>query len=632
MPSTAPDDGTALDWAAMRSAAAGWLGRLTGSDRAAVGVVLVHLVPVAWLVVGGGLYLDDLRAQAYARGRSLWPFVVESNGTHLAPGARLVDWLQATYWPLQQWPATVLTLALHVALGAALWLLLRELVGPRPGAVVVLALGLLTPALVPMTAWFRQVLTTGSVLVCALLAVLAAVRFARDPGTRRLLLVVLPVAVGLLFSERALAAAAVAVATVVLLPTGRPLRRRVRFAVPLAVALGLLSAGYLAVYGRGDYDGGHTVGLTVADAGRLVWRAVVTGVVPALLGGPLAWRDSGPAFSVGGARPAFVVGAWVVVLLGALLAARRGGWRARVAGPALVALAYVLPVLAMVFVGRYAGFGPATGDDLRLYSDCAIALLVAAAVGVLGLRPATSGARSAARRSRPPNRTATAVVLVAVAVASVVSWNGFARQWHTNASPAYLSALDAGLDRVARFPASPPAVVMPTPVPDDVIPGWFEDELTTTDLVLLSHPGLQTSLADGPVLQVGPTGAVSTARPQTLGASSPPSSGYCGTSVPAAPAEPVTISLRDRVPYYRGMLLSVQVLTLSPTTLQLDVVSGDGGVHPASALVPATLDPGPHTLLVPVPFGADVGAVRVHPSSQHVCVPQVQVVAPRTGS
>lgn len=628
----AQDGPAPLDWAALRSGVADWSGRLTGPDRTAVGVVLVHLIPVAWLVTNGGLYLDDLRAQAYARGRSIWPFIIESNGTHLAPGARVVDWLQARYWPLEQWPATVMTLLLHLALGAALWLLLRELVGPRPGALVALALGILSPAVVPTTAWFRQMLTTGTVIVCSLFVVLAAVRYAKAPGMRRLSLVPLPLIIGLLFSERALATASATVVTVLLLTAG-PLRRRIVVAAPLTVVLMVITGVYLAVYARGSYDTGNVTDLTAEGALRMTWRAVVLGVVPALLGGPLAWRDSGPAFSVADTAAPMVVFAWVVVASGAFAAARQGGLRPRVLGPGLAALAYVVPVLAMVFVGRYSGFGAVTGDDLRLFSDCAIALLVAGTVAVLGVTTASPQHRRAtgrrARLAGPAVTAVTAVTAVAVAFASAVSWAGFADRWHTNASPTYLRTLDSELDRTSRLAASPPSAVVPTPVPDDVIPGWFEDELTTADLVLLTHPDQDTSLADGRLLAVDETGRLRPIVPVRLGSSAPPTRGYCGTSVPAAPAEPVTITLGDRLPYYRGMLLSVQVLTLRTTVLDVDVVDGNGTVRQARPVKPATLGPGPHTVLVPVPFGVDVTAVRVHPGAQRLCVPRVTVFAPR---
>ena len=91
----------------------------------ALRLVGLALLPVAALVTSGWLYIDDLRAQVYASGRPLWPFVVEFNNTHLAPSARTVDWLQARYAALEHWPAVVYTVVLHLALGLAIWWLLR---------------------------------------------------------------------------------------------------------------------------------------------------------------------------------------------------------------------------------------------------------------------------------------------------------------------------------------------------------------------------------------------------------------------------------------------------------------------------------------------------------------------------
>ena len=36
------------------------------------GLVTLHVFAVTWLVAGGGLYIDDIRAQAYAAGRTWW--------------------------------------------------------------------------------------------------------------------------------------------------------------------------------------------------------------------------------------------------------------------------------------------------------------------------------------------------------------------------------------------------------------------------------------------------------------------------------------------------------------------------------------------------------------------------------
>lgn len=95
----------------LREAVPARLGR-GSTPRTLIGLALVHVVAVTIVAASGDLHIDDIRAQAYAAGRTLWPFVIESNATHLAPGARLIDWVMATHWPLQHWPAVVITTAI----------------------------------------------------------------------------------------------------------------------------------------------------------------------------------------------------------------------------------------------------------------------------------------------------------------------------------------------------------------------------------------------------------------------------------------------------------------------------------------------------------------------------------------
>ena len=98
-------------------------------------VIALHVAAVTWLSAGGGLYIDDIRAQAYAAGRPFYPFVIESNRTHLAPGARTIDWFMARYAPLEHWPAVVITAltALLLAFEERCQGLSELLVGILPG-------------------------------------------------------------------------------------------------------------------------------------------------------------------------------------------------------------------------------------------------------------------------------------------------------------------------------------------------------------------------------------------------------------------------------------------------------------------------------------------------------------------
>ena len=149
------------------------------SGRAGALVVGLYVLAVGWLVAGGGLYIDDFRAQAYAAGRGIWPFIIESNRTHLAPGPRTVDWLMAQYAPLQHAPAVALSLMIAAGLGLAVWLVIRELTHRVVTAALGTALVLASPGLVPSAAWFRQALTTHVAVALGLFAIWATLRSVR---------------------------------------------------------------------------------------------------------------------------------------------------------------------------------------------------------------------------------------------------------------------------------------------------------------------------------------------------------------------------------------------------------------------------------------------------------------------
>ena len=150
-------------------------------DLAALVLGLASLVPLTWLLLRGSFYIDDLRAQSYAAGRAWWPFVVQSNGTHLTPGARTIDWLQVTFAPLDHGVAVAITVGIRALLLLGAWRLLRLLFGARWLLLVPFTIIATTPALVPPSAWYRQSITA---LVAALALVWATdqhLRWLREP-------------------------------------------------------------------------------------------------------------------------------------------------------------------------------------------------------------------------------------------------------------------------------------------------------------------------------------------------------------------------------------------------------------------------------------------------------------------
>ena len=607
---------------------------LRPADKAAMLLVLLHLLPVWWLVDGGGLYLDDLRAQAYARNQPFWSFIMSSNGTHLAPFPRTLDWLQATYLPLEHGPAVTVTLVVHLCLGLAGWLVLRELVGPRPAAVCALAILLLAPSVVSATAWYRQTLTTLTTITLVLAAQYAVLRCIRSSSWRWALGTVALLAVAMTFSERALAGCALVVTTALVVP-GPGWRQRWPRVVLVTAVLSALAAVYVAIYRSGPFDQGETGGLAAADFGRLVARSVGAGLVPAVFGGPWDWSPSGPALSIANPPVVLVIvanAAVAIELLRRLLDAQTR--RAALAGMAMAA-SYILPIEAFVFVGRYAGFGSVTGADLRLFADCGIVLTVSLALAFLGWRPADStemsSSRADARRLESTelrrNRAAAAVLALAVVVGGTLSWARFGDRWHTNQTTAYVEAMRGDLNRLTKF-ADETTTVLPGSIPDAVIPAWMQEEISTLDLVALLRPQTELAVGRSQTKLVGPEGRLETGRVRTVGSFDPGEDNFCHHVQRGGDPDPLTIDADTVVDYKRDELIQLGLLVNDEREVVVDIIDDGGAAHRLAWPEPRTLSRGPYTVRLRVPYGVSISAVRFAPSAVGMCVASVSAVTP----
>ncbi|WP_162254739.1 hypothetical protein [Phycicoccus sp. Root563] len=605
----------------------------TGTQRAAGVVIAAFVLATAYLVVPGGLYIDDFRAQAYATGRGIWPFIVESNRTHLSPGARTVDWLQATYWPLAHGPAAVVTLVVAAALGVALWRLLELLVPDRRAALVGLSLGLFGTSIVPALAWYRQALTTLVALTCVLVAVDAALRVVRGGRLTWAAVCVGATALGLCFSERALVVAVVAAAGVLLYSTSGPRLQRLRRALVLLAPLAGVNLLFLAFYGSGEYDHASTGSPSAAGFVASTMRSVFVNTVPGLLGGPLVWRTAGPTYSFATTPAWFVVVSLVAVAAVLLLAflvgrkrapsdTRERPWRVFV-----LVLSYVLPVYVLVYVGRVSRADVRSVDDLRLYSDVSVLLAVflAAALGAVltgrstaGTASTTSGATSA-RRTRRLAR-AGLVAALAVGVCFATSWSRFAVRWHTSTNTQYV-------DTLAKDLATNRAPIIPTPVPDSVVPAWVQPDFSSASLVALLHPDTETVRLDSTPRIVDRDGHLVTARLKAVATAINEREDFCGNGLLAG-SKTVTVRFANPVPYYRGALLQMRLL-VSDTTRVSATVTGDTGVSsPVVAHGSPELQRGPHMVAFPLPPNVRVSSLtlsRSRPDSG-VCITGASVV------
>jgi hypothetical protein len=172
--------------------------------------------------------------------------------------------------------------------------------------------------------------------------------------------------------------------------------------------------------------------------------------------------------------------------------------------------------------------------------------------------------------------------------------------------------------------------VVPGSVPASVIPGWVQADFSTGTLVRLLSPDTEMTLADGAVQMVGEDGRLVPARLQSVGtAVNAQSGGFCGNYL-AAGAGRATVDFRLAIPYYRSSLLRLRTIVSDTTTLHVTVVDEAGRSHAAPSLTTPRLQRGPHTLLVPVPYGVRVQSVEVTSTGENadVCIPRLGVVLP----
>jgi len=577
-------------------------------------VIALFVLASAYLIVPSGFYIDDFRAQAYAAGRGIWPFIIESNATHLAPGPRAMDWLQATVWPLERGPAVIFTLVVCALLGVAVWRLLTLLVTHRWVALAGLGLALFAPSIIPAIAWYRQTLTTLTGLVLILVAIDAGVRYFRGAPARWAYLACAAHAVGLCFSERAIVVpVTVAVAGLLLAPRVRPRLRLTRVALCVGPMV-VVNLAFLAFYGRGDYDHGGGGAPSVGGFLASTARSLFVNTIPSLLGGPTRWRPNGEAYSFANTPP-WLVGLGLVGTLVVVTAA----WRTRrdrasspLWRPLVVIASYVLPIYAILYVGRVSRAEITSVDDLRLFPDVGVFLAIGVALVVDAVVKAE---RKVAVRGL-------AAVAVLALVAGSVSWVGFANRWHRNSSSTYIEALRTDL-------ATNLAPVVPSPVPVTVVPNWVQPDFSTADLVAVLHPTTRTVVFDSAARLVGPDGHLVTGDLRRLDVAPDERKDFCRHALPAGQSS-ATINFTQAVPYYRGALLDLGVLVSDTTSITVKVADEAGAVSAPRPSVTPQMQRGPHRVLLPIAPDVRVKSLQITRSraSADVCLTTVMVVQP----
>jgi hypothetical protein len=611
----------------------------------------VHLVVLMIIVGRGSLYLDDLRAQAYALHQPFLSFIVGSNGTHFAPVPRILDWVQSRAFPLEHNPATVVTLVVRLLLAIAFWRLLRRLFGPRPATLVPFTILLFTPVLLPATTWYRQSITVVACTVAIVWAFDAQLRWILDRRRLALVEIVLVTAVGVCCYEKAAAIPVILLgATFTLFGAGpaRPgrsrlstgLRRPVRAGLAGGGASALVVVAFLVIYRSGPYDQGASSSSrpSIADVIHLAWETSAHQVVPMLFGGPYHWSYPTPYAGTAQLGTTAVVFSLIVAALLLAVALRRGFERTlRAIG---LLLCWVLPSVAIVAVGRFDQLELLLANAARLWADLVPGFLLSGALAVLPWRvgvlrsgperpddAVAAPSAPVADRGGPVEITvpviATGLAMAIILGGSAVSSWSYASKWWDNPTGTWISNARASLAGAEPYPR-----VLATPLPEDVMPAWVSSQLpTSAPLLLLLRSDIRFHDGDGPAKVMNAGGERVAYLPAVV--SSTKVSKLCLANIPVGGTRPVTVKLPTVAYYVPGAQVEVGVLLAETTKVEVNVVTPTGKVLSPERFSDDALPSGPHTLRFPVPLGQAVRSVQVRTAAtQAGCLAYARIWAP----
>ncbi|MDQ1647865.1 MAG: hypothetical protein QOJ50_4049, partial [Cryptosporangiaceae bacterium] len=455
--------------------------RWSGPDRMAAALIALHLAVLAWASLPGSFLADDLIRSSEAAGSGLtWKYLTWDVFGHLAPGYRLVFWLQVRIVPLNHDATVALVLLLQGCVGALAWSVIRSLSGRSYRSLLPLVVYLFSALALPSLLWWASALN----LIPCHLALLAATRWhlqsVRTGRLRPAVYAALAIAGGLLFWEKtALALVELPLLTFAVLPGG--VRERIagvaarwRQWLLYALPVGLFAIPYLLAGSPYQSPSLHVSLAGVAKlTGTMAWR----GLLPGLVGGPLDWtRFLQSYFSVSNAPD---VMSWLglagvaAVLVAALRQRSRPGTLVL-----LVAIPFLVTALLTVFAraqGDEAGgvfvlkaYQPAP-LDYRYLSDLLVPVAIAIALAVSPGR-ARPGARTAAIAARVRPSMLAPIAAGVVMLVSLTSAIAYRDSWRQNPAGAYLANAKATLPRSS--PGSAPAMY-DNPVPELVMsPLW----------------------------------------------------------------------------------------------------------------------------------------------------------------
>jgi hypothetical protein len=430
--------------------------------QVSLGMFAVQLAFRGYAAYGGFYVLDDYNFIARMGHFGLGPSTAGRiyNG-HVMPAGMYLSWFNQVLAPWRWWlPATEL-LVLQLVADLAMLRLLLVMCGRRPGILPPLALFVFSVISLEGSVWWAAGINALPYEIALLLALTSHLHYLRSGRLRHAWAANGWIAVGLLFYEKsALIYLLIAAVTLCWFAEGYGWRRvasAARGRTPaLAVYLGTgaVYVGLYATAGR-DFGVGKATTFPTFDVARSL---VLHEYLPALVGGPLQWRQFG-LFSAAAPGDAVLLASLVVIVLVLNELARH---RSRVARALVLPVVFTVANLVLVLLTQRLADDSAFVFDYRFQGEMAAISAIALATMTMPIPGATT---SSARRSpselldHRARVTALVAVTSALALFSTVGWT---RIWHSDTR---------AQDWVQTVTRSLDDATAPVPLVDRVVPG-----------------------------------------------------------------------------------------------------------------------------------------------------------------
>ena len=426
---------------------------------AAYGLIGLHLILKAWVLIPAWFYSDDFIFLEDALKNRVTPdFLLTPHDSQLMPLGVAISWVVAHAGPYNWLLAASITLLLQAVAAISCLAMLRTLFGDRWAVLAPLGFYLFSAMGIEAMTWWAAALNAVPIQIAFFLLVTSVVRWARERRARWALASGAALTLAVISGPRGL---------VMIIPVGlllllfftpgrwwtRPWRL-VRTHAALVVPLALVGVAYLVVYADSTPSPVEAQGSAPALAiGR---NLVGTSWLTSLVGGPWRWDEYNPPMSRPDPPSVLYAVAGLAALALVVMAVRRG---ARVAFAALtILLAQLLVTYLALVYGRGLQLGANAGLMTRYLTDTLPVTALVLGLLLLPVREATMTSRPAQVRGRW--RTFAGAAIAVFLVGSLVSTVSYASAWHRDYPAREF------VDNARMSLASEPAVIAELEVPN----------------------------------------------------------------------------------------------------------------------------------------------------------------------